>query len=282
MPLTEILDSKPTAPWSHGGGLPWSDPAFSARMLREHLSQDHDRASRRFATVDLHVEWLHDKVCDGRPSRILDLACGPGFYATRLRSRGHMCVGIDCSPAAIEYAQAHNGGRDDVPCVYRCEDVRTADFGSEFDVVLMTYGQFNSFSPSDGDHIVARAWHGLKAGGALVLEVQSEAAVRSLGTASPTWYKIHQGVFSDQPHICLKESAWHPSERVATELYYVVAVPSGEVTTYVNTTQAYSDDECAALLRRGQFEEPLRMEQPCDVGGAMTDDLVWLVACRPR
>lgn len=27
--------------------IPWDDPAFSRRMRQEHLSQEHDRASRR-------------------------------------------------------------------------------------------------------------------------------------------------------------------------------------------------------------------------------------------
>ena len=38
-----------------GRRLPWDDPEFSERMLREHLSQDHDMASRRQNLIDLHV-----------------------------------------------------------------------------------------------------------------------------------------------------------------------------------------------------------------------------------
>ena len=32
--------------WVGGGNLPWNDPAFSARMLREHLDESHGAASR--------------------------------------------------------------------------------------------------------------------------------------------------------------------------------------------------------------------------------------------
>ncbi|MCA9368642.1 class I SAM-dependent methyltransferase, partial [Candidatus Kaiserbacteria bacterium] len=47
-------------PWAEGEKIPWDDPAFSRRMLQEHLSQEHDAASRRFAVIDQHVAWIHD------------------------------------------------------------------------------------------------------------------------------------------------------------------------------------------------------------------------------
>ena len=75
------------APWSEGEKIPWDDPAFSERMLREHLSQEHDAASRRFEKIDAHVDWIHHELLSGRATRILDLGCGPGLYASRLARR---------------------------------------------------------------------------------------------------------------------------------------------------------------------------------------------------
>src|SRR6266542_3437561 len=91
----------PPEPWREGDNIPWHEPAFSARMLAEHLSQAHDAASRRAATIDRQVAWIHEAVLRGRPTRILDLGCGPGLYTGRLARLGHTCVGIDYSPAAI-------------------------------------------------------------------------------------------------------------------------------------------------------------------------------------
>lgn len=34
------------------GKIPWDEPAFSQRMLENHLSQDHDWASRRLTVLD--------------------------------------------------------------------------------------------------------------------------------------------------------------------------------------------------------------------------------------
>ena len=91
-------------PWAEGDNIPWSEPGFSERMLKEHLSQAHDLASRRFEAIDTHIEWIHQKLLEGKQSKILDLGCGPGFYSSRLAKLGHECVGIDYSPASIKYA----------------------------------------------------------------------------------------------------------------------------------------------------------------------------------
>ena len=65
-------------PWSEGEKIPWNDSGFSERMLKHHLTQEHDLASRRFEIIDKHVDWIHNKL-GGNPSKILDLACGPGL-----------------------------------------------------------------------------------------------------------------------------------------------------------------------------------------------------------
>ncbi len=69
-----LLDRRPAEPWSHGGKIPWNDSDFSKRMLREHLAQNHDRASRRAIIIDEQVAWIHESLLGGRASRVLDLA----------------------------------------------------------------------------------------------------------------------------------------------------------------------------------------------------------------
>ena len=56
MSLLNLIDREPVpAPWSEGENIPWDDPDFSRRMLKEHLRQDHDAASRKADTIGL---WL--------------------------------------------------------------------------------------------------------------------------------------------------------------------------------------------------------------------------------
>src|SRR5512139_2343116 len=122
--ISDILyRASPPEPWAEGDKIPWHDPDFSRRMLREHLSQAHDAASRRTIIVEEQVEWIHQQVLNSRASRVLDLGCGPGLYSSRLAQRGHTCVGIDFSPASIEYAR-RTAQSQQLACEYHLADVR--------------------------------------------------------------------------------------------------------------------------------------------------------------
>ena len=149
MKLADIVGRQlPPAPWAEGENIPWDDPAFSERMLKEHLSQGRDLASRRFETIDRQVNWIHEKVLERSPTRILELACGPGLYTSRLATLGHECVGIDYAPAPIRYAE-EAANLEGLSCEYRLGDVRDAAYGDGYGLVMMIFGQFNVFRRGD-------------------------------------------------------------------------------------------------------------------------------------
>jgi SAM-dependent methyltransferase len=251
--LDFIRRSSSPEPWSEGDNIPWHEPGFSQRMLREHLSQAHDAASRRFETIDQHVSWIHRHLLAERPARVLDLGCGPGLYSSRLARLGHQCVGIDYSPASLAYAveQAEAGG---LSCTYVLQDIRAAEYGAGFGLVVLIYGELNVFRPADARRILAKAQRALAEGGLLLLEPHTYAAVQRMGEEGPSWYSSPGGLFSPQPHLCLQESFWDASSRTATIRYFVVDAASGQVTRCAQSLQAYTDQEYRALLAESGFE----------------------------
>ncbi len=242
------------APWQDGEKIPWHEPGFSERMLEEHLSQAHDMASRRFEIVDTHVDWIHEELLEGRPSQVLDLGCGPGFYTSRLAKKGHHCVGIDVSPASIGYAEGE-ARRDKLACDYTLRDIREADYGEGFALVMLTYGEFNAFRQVDAKSILQKANGALAKGGVLLLEPHTFEAVRKIGTGSPSWYSADRYLFSDRPHLCLQEQAWDADTSSATIRYFIVDAATRDVSRYAGSYQAYTDDEYRALLEECGFAE---------------------------
>jgi SAM-dependent methyltransferase len=237
--LTRLInrDTQPSE-WSK---IPWHDPDFSRRMLAEHLSQAHDLASRRLSIIERQVEWIHRKCLDGQAASILDLGCGPGFYASRLAALGHTCTGIDISPASIDYARANDPeGR------YLLGDVRSLEYGTDYDLVLMIYGELNAFSPQDAGGIIGKAHAALKPGGKLLLEVSRYEAVYRSGGKAPSWHTAEKGLFADEPYLCLTESRFDLDR--AIEHYYVILASSDELRQYTTMHQAYTEDEYRRLL----------------------------------
>ncbi len=253
--LLNILQrTSPPEPWAEGDKIPWHDPDFSRRMLREHLSQAHDAASRRTIIIDEHVEWIQREVLHDRASRVLDLGCGPGLYSSRLAQRGHTCVGIDFSPASIEYAREVAQSQQ-LACEYRLADLRQAEYGTGYDLAMFIFGELNPFRPAEAQRILSKAYATLNEGGRLLLEVSMFAAVQRQGHQRATWYTLEQGLFSDRPHMCLFESFWHEAQAVAIERFYIIDAETGEVTQHSISSQAYTDEQYRQLVQSAGFTD---------------------------
>jgi SAM-dependent methyltransferase len=277
MTLSDIVERVPDPqPWAEGDNIPWHEPGFSRRMLREHLSQAHDAASRRLEIIDRHVRWIHGDLLQGQPTRILDLGCGPGLYAQRYARLGHECVGIDYSPASIDYARQQAAGAD-LACTYVQADIREAAYGRDFGLVTLIFGELNVFCPQDARLILAKAHEALVADGLLLLEPHTFAAVQKLGLESASWYSSPGGLFLERPHLCLQEGLWAEAGHTATIRYFVVDAASGQVTRYAQTMQAYSDDEYRALLRECGFGD-VEFVASLSGGSDVMDELFAIVA----
>ena len=109
--LNTIIDqvADEAALWDGAYKIPWDDPDFSRRMLTEHLSQEHDLASRKREMIRTQVQWIHKHICNNTPAKLLDIGCGPGLYIEQFAALDYDCCGIDFSPASIEYAKINLG-----------------------------------------------------------------------------------------------------------------------------------------------------------------------------
>lgn len=266
----------PPEPWAEGEKIPWNDPAFSERMLAEHLSQAHDAASRRTGTIDEQVAWIHEELLSGEPPRVLDLGCGPGLYANRLGRLGHRVRAIDFSPASIRYAR-EQAEREDLEVDYVHADVREAEYGEGFDLVMFLFGELNVFRREEAASILAKARGALVAGGRLVIEPHRCEAARQIGHQPPRSRSLDSGLFSERPHQLLEEAFWDEERAVAIHRWFVVDRDTDEVHRHADAMQAYTDAEYVSLLEAAGFTEVgVRADWPAAPGHE--DQLVAYVA----
>jgi SAM-dependent methyltransferase len=257
--------------WQDGYKIPWNDPDFSRRMLVEHLTQDHDLASRRVEWIDRQVAWIHDRLLGGQPLDILDLGCGPGFYSHRLTARGHRCRGIDFGPASIEYADLHNPDRS--RCEFILGDIRHVPFGANFDLIMILYGEMNVFSPIEATAIARAAYASLRSGGRLIVEMQTPEAVERVGRSGPLEQQKQRGLFSEHPHRFRIENQWLGDQQTAVQTFYVTDAASGKTRVYHSTTKAWPNSELSELLTAAGF----RTATSCDEWPCNNDDLkLWM------
>lgn len=241
-------------PWQDVPNLPWNDIEFSQRMLLEHLSQNHNAASRRTEIIDHHVQWIHQNCLAAKKSKILDITCGPGFYTSGLARLGHQCTGIDFSPASIEYAKAQ-ANKYNLSCDYVLDDVLTANYGNGYDLVILISGQFNTFSPEDGQLILQKIYASLKDGGQLLLEPHNYDSVKRIGQQPSRWSSSKSGLYANTPYLTLKEQAWHENLTATAERYFIIDTASASVDSFVISLQAYTQNELFNMLDNVGFKD---------------------------
>jgi len=256
MKISDIINRKPAVrPWEDGEKIPWNDPEFSARMLQNHLSQDHDWASRRQDFIEGQLQWINQRLAPG--SSILDLACGPGFYTQRLAEMGHQCLGVDFSPASIEYAQKQAAEKN-LQIDYVLQDIREYQTGQSFDCVMFIFGEFNVFQAEDARKILANCRKFLKPGGLLIIEGHYFEAVRDIGLAPASWWTCEagSGILSAKPHICLQENFWDEDSSTATNRYFTIDQDTGEARIFCSSSTAYTLEEYQAMFVEAGFSRP--------------------------
>lgn len=120
-------------------------------------------------------EWLTDRRAPnfrrfldgwpGPPGRLLDLGCGSGAFLELAKARGWEAVGVDLSPAAVQYAQERRG------VSARCGDLRETEFPSHA-FTLVTLWNVLEFVP-DPVALLREIHRVLAPGGHLFLRTQS-------------------------------------------------------------------------------------------------------------
>ncbi len=242
-------------PWQQGGNLPWNEPAFSERMLREHLDQAHGAASRVAAEREMQLTWLWSTLQVEAGKSVCDLTCGPGLYAVELAKRGCMVTGVDFGPAAIRYARelaAENNVHH--RCTFLQEDIRSVTLpAASFDVVLLIYGQLAVFTQAEAAQLLQKAASILRPGGTLVVELLNQDRVDKV--SSNWWFTDETGLWGDGPFLHLGERFWDDEQELAYERFHVLHLESGEYTEVHLCDQSYSTTTMHAMMEQAGFAQ---------------------------
>jgi SAM-dependent methyltransferase len=227
--------------------FPWGDPQFSERLLREHLSQAHDLASRRTAIIEAQVEWLDNHLPPN--STLLDGGCGPGLHALALAARGHRVTGIDIGPAVIRYAQAEAAARN-VAATFAVADLRTMVLAPHFDAMLLLYGHIHTFRPEEAWLLLRRLRQQLAPGGRVLIEARHEENWDC--SSYRTWWRGEDDFYSPGPYLALYEHLWD-EEATAEVEHYQILHDDGTLEQYALTERRLMEDEWRLLLKSVGF-----------------------------
>jgi SAM-dependent methyltransferase len=133
-------------------------------MLKAHLDPTTDAANRKPETIRATVDHLVTALEVTPGSRILDLGCGPGLYATQFARRGLLVTGVDLSPVSVTHARKI-ARADGVDIDFRVADYTRTDLGGPFDAALLIYLDFGVLADDARDRLLTGVQASLRPGG---------------------------------------------------------------------------------------------------------------------
>ncbi len=224
--------------------LDWADPVVSRRLLREHLDQAHDGASRRTNVIERQVLRL-ERLLPAAPSHVLDAACGPGLYAVRLAAGGHRVTAFDVGPAVIAHARrlARRQGLAGVMTAAQ-GDLRRLDQPGRYDAAVLIYHVLEAFPRRQQAAILRRLATAVRPGGPVVVEMRLRPD--QLEGRISSWDVVPGSLLSDSRHLLLVETVHDRSAN--TYVLRETAVFDDGTTAVQQTSSALTRFENIPLL----------------------------------
>ena len=229
--------------------LDWSRPDYSRRLLREHLDQSHDGATRRTAVVDEQVRRLR-RLLPEPPSRVLDAACGPGLYAVRLAAAGYDVTGVDVAPAALRHARSLARARAVRGRVrFQRGDLRTLEPPKRpYDAGIVIYYVLEAFPRAEQPRVLRRLARSLRPGGVLVVEMRLQPDQPPGRIA--WWDVVPRSVLGDRRHLLIGDSTYVPHRR-SFVLREIAVFDDGSVAAQQTSAWLCPFERIQPLFRRG-------------------------------
>jgi SAM-dependent methyltransferase len=230
--------------------LDWSDPAFSRRLLSEHLDQAHDGASRRRPLIDRQVVRLRQLLPDP-PAHILDAGCGPGLYAVGLAGLGYRVHGVDIGPAVIRHARQEARAAGVARLThFEVGDVRNLPLDARYDAVILIYYVLENLTASRQASALRRLAASLRPGGRLIAEFRLRPD--QLPGRVSAWEVTDASLLGRRRQLLLSDSVYDRTRNLFI-LREVAVFPDGSVAVQQTTSRLLRFEEIPVVFARARL-----------------------------
>ena len=198
----------------------WTRPHIARQMLRFHLDQGTELASRPLDVIDRTVAWLDSELgLEGK--KLCDLGCGPGLYASRFAQRGASVTGVDFSRTSLDYAEAE-AARGGWAVRYLAGDYLEDPLPGGFDVVTLIYYDFCALSPEQRGRLLGKIGGMLAPGGRLVFDVVGMGSFAAMAEESLVEARLMGGFWAEGDYVGLQRTWLYPEEALSLTRYLIV------------------------------------------------------------
>lgn len=240
----------------------WTDEHISKQMLRLHLQEDIDLASRRTEFINRSVDWIVQHFCVDQQTRIADFGCGPGLYTTRLAQKGAQVTGIDISGRSLDYARELTARLGLRIQYLHTNYLDLSDEVGPFDLIIMIFCDFCVLNSDHRMRLLERFRRVLAPGGRVLLDVHSHAGYSRHEETSRFQRNIQDGFWSSRDYYGFLNVFKYETEKIVLSKYDIVEADRAR--SFYLWLQCYSPETLGRLFAQGGLKI---IEQYGDVAG---------------
>lgn len=246
--LSEI-HQKPELFSAYTAEILWTEPHLAQQMLKTHLDQNTELASRRLPVIDQTVAWLDERI--GLAGKnVCDLGCGPGLYAERYAQSGAFVEGLDFSANSIAYALG-NATSDRGSLSFRQANYLTDELPAGQDLITLIYCDFCPLSPTQRSVLLNKVRSALLPNGAFVFDVCSTNAFDAVSEGTVLSRADANGFWSANDCFVFQSTWTYPTDAVSLDLFTIVE--EGKTWRVYNWLQYFSPESIRAELQAHDF-----------------------------
>ncbi len=247
-------------------------PHHSQQMLRFHLNQETDLASRRFEAIDRVVNWIDSQINLSNKS-LCDLGCGPGLYTERFAELNAKVTGVDFSKYTLDYAREQSKR----PVRYIQADYLIDELPSGFDVITLIYTDLCVLSQIQRRTLLGRMRGMLNSEGRIVIDVAGMGQFNNKDEITLIEDRLMGGFWSAGEYVGIQKSFLYQDQSLSLDRY--VIIEPNETWQVYNWFQHYTPKSIEAELQEAGFNFTKMVGDLTGEQLTADGDLIGIIAC---
>ena len=232
----------------------WTNEHTSKQMLKYHLHETIDAASRNRIFIENSVEWIVSHFNVHKNTKIIDFGCGPGLYTNKLAEHNAIVTGIDFSQNSLNYAK-QTAAEKDLNVNYIFSNYLNFETENRYDLITMIMCDFCAISPEQRKILLSKFSSLLKPNGSVLLDAYTLNSFNNKSESAS--YELNQlnGFWSKENYYCFINTFKYENEKVTLDKYTIFEESQKRVV--YNWLQYYSIDS----LKNEFKENGLKIEK---------------------
>lgn len=218
--LKKIIE-KPKLYDKYTAEILWNDPHISKEMLKSHLNEESDLASRNKTFINNSARFIKERFELKKGKSVIDFGCGPGLYTTHFAKLGAEVRGIDFSENSIAYArnEAKNKG---LKIEYLEQNYLNYEPTKTFDLATMIFCDYCALSDLQRKELLEIIKNSIKSDGHLFMDVCSLKMYEKFKESKFFNYYESGGFWSQQEYFEFKTSFLYSEASVSLDHYTII------------------------------------------------------------